>query len=477
VATRTQIRAALAALDEAPYAAAWQQAAEDLDALLELDAWRAEDDSDHYDAPLLRDAIRQMEALREQEEPLALFGVLQESLYRHLNELAEPDLYGTAWGGPKLLVSAFLDTAEQAIDWLASAELPDVTHQQRLALFQRAHQVYGRTALMLSGGATLGFHHLGVVKALFEHDLLPHILSGASMGAMIAGGICTRTDDELTALFANPDSIKRDGLLWLPPGQALKQRHLLEPDQLYRTILHNCGDATFGEAHKRTGRTLNISVSPTRRRQKPRVLSHLTTPNVLIASGALASSAVPGLFPPAQLRQRVDGEETAYAAGERWIDGALRGDLPMFRVGRLHNVNHFVVSQTNPHVLPFVSNRQQRGFIGWARQLLTKAAHRQGVNVVSLARQLGHKTPLAPALDVVESLTAQDYGGDIDIFPPVPARDFTKVVSNPSPQDLQRFILNGERGAWSRLVMVRDQTRIGRALERGLADAKRRAVS
>ena len=48
----------------------------------------------------------------------------------------------------------------------------DSTLPVTLAGFRRAAHIFGRSALMLSGGATLGFSHLGVVKALFEHDLL-----------------------------------------------------------------------------------------------------------------------------------------------------------------------------------------------------------------------------------------------------------------------------------------------------------------
>lgn len=40
-------------------------------------------------------------------------------------------------------------------------------------------------------------YHLGVVKTLFEHGLLPRIISGASVGAVVAALVCVRTDEEL----------------------------------------------------------------------------------------------------------------------------------------------------------------------------------------------------------------------------------------------------------------------------------------
>ena len=53
---------------------------------------------------------------------------------------------------------------------------------EKSALFVYMRQAYGRTALMLSGGGGLGIYHIGIVKALFEADLLPRIISGSSAG-------------------------------------------------------------------------------------------------------------------------------------------------------------------------------------------------------------------------------------------------------------------------------------------------------
>ena len=54
-------------------------------------------------------------------------------------------------------------------------------------------QVYGRSALLLSGGGGLGIYHLGVIKALFEADLLPRIVSGSSAGAICGAILCCYT--------------------------------------------------------------------------------------------------------------------------------------------------------------------------------------------------------------------------------------------------------------------------------------------
>lgn len=43
----------------------------------------------------------------------------------------------------------------------------------------------------------IALYHLGVLKALHEQGLLPRIISGNAIGAMIAALICIHTDEEL----------------------------------------------------------------------------------------------------------------------------------------------------------------------------------------------------------------------------------------------------------------------------------------
>ena len=38
-------------------------------------------------------------------------------------------------------------------------------------------------------------YHFGVVKALFEENLLPRVISGSSVGSLVAGIVAVRRDD------------------------------------------------------------------------------------------------------------------------------------------------------------------------------------------------------------------------------------------------------------------------------------------
>ncbi len=462
---RRQLRHIYAALDAAQSYEAWLAAARAHDVLSGADAWRAVDDSPHYDAASLRAAIDRMDALRAAGEGQALADTLSEDLQRHLDDISAPDLYDTAMAGTKHLVTRYLDAVEASLRWLAERPIPGLDRAAKRRRFELAWRVFGRSALLLSGGATLGFHHLGVVKALFEAGLLPHILSGASTGAMIAAGVCARDEAELAEMFADTDQLRLDGLLPLGPRRALKAGAWLDPDRLYEVLRHNIGDLTFAEAYAHSGRALNISVSPTRTRQKPRLLTWLTAPDVLVARAALASSALPGLFPPVELAARRPGGEIApWIPGERWVDGSLYGDLPKQRLARLHNVNHFIVSQTNPHVLPFVRHHGRRGLAPALAGLAGATARSQvayGADVVRRATRRA-SGPAGQLAEQAYALVSQDYRGDIDIHPRLQPSLIRKVVSNPSREDLAHFIREGERSVWPRLAMIRDQTRVGR---------------
>jgi TAG lipase / steryl ester hydrolase / phospholipase A2 / LPA acyltransferase len=454
--------------------AEWLAAAAATDDRAGAAAWRAEDQSEFYDAALLRSDLTELRTLREAGDARGLIRALTASVYRHQADVGAPELYGEALGGTKLLIESWLDEADASLRWLAANPIPGFSAADKLQRFEQAFTVYGRTALMLSGGATWGFHHLGVVKALFEADCLPYILSGASTGAMVAGGICSRTDAEIADLFANPEQMRLDGLLPVGARRALKAGAWLDPDRLLAVLRHNVGDLTLGEAYAHSGRALNISVSPTRTRQKPRVLSHLTAPEVLVANAALASSALPGLFPPVVLEARGPDGIYPYVPRERWVDGSLYGDLPKLRLARLHNVNHFIVSQANPHVAVLGGFNSRRGVAPAVAGAAVSAARTQGTAAAAFARRATPASagPLQQIMDRSYALMSQDYGGDIVIHPRFRPELLRNLVVNPTPQTLRMFILEGERATWPTIARVRDQTRLGRTFRTCIAQLK-----
>lgn len=453
-------------LREAPTYERWLGAASALDALDGNDVWTEADDSPYYDAELIRRHIGELRDLRAAGDFVTLEATVTESLYRNLPDLAAPQLYEeTRVGATKSLVADFLDEAERALNTLCDAEIPGMSRAEKRARFERAYSNHGRSTLMLSGGAAWGLFHLGVVKALLTRRMLPQVICGSSMGAIVASGICVRTDEELREFFAHPETIHRRAVAIAGPRELWRTRSMLSMRQLEEHIRDNVGDWTFQEAFDRTGRVLNVSVSPTRARQKPRVLSHLTAPNVLIADATVASCAIPAFWPSVRLRARDPrtGAVTDYVPTERWVDGSLRSDLPLRRVGRLHNVNHFIVSQANPFVVPFAV-RPTDGPVQAAARFGGSLFRAQTAAVLDETRRRVHSDRVRPWLDAAHALADQHYGGDITIHPPVTPAFYAKVMQNPSETQLRAYIHGGQRATWPRLAMIRDQTRVERTL-------------
>jgi hypothetical protein len=96
--------------------------------------------------------------------------------------------------GTKDLIESYHSEVIRGLDTILTDQ--SIPIHTKLAFFRETRHSYGRSALLLNGGANLGFH-LGIVKALLEIDALPQIISGSSVGAIFAALTCSRTDSQL----------------------------------------------------------------------------------------------------------------------------------------------------------------------------------------------------------------------------------------------------------------------------------------
>jgi NTE family protein len=131
-------------------------------------------------------------------------------------------------------------------------------------------------------------------------------------------------------------------------------------------------------------------------------------------------------------------------------------------------VNHFIVSQSNPHVLPFMhsSDPQAKGLTNAVRHALYDTVQMGARNLLHLGRAAvpAGAQRLRQGIDDLHGILAQDYRGNITILPQLDFRNYARVVRNPSDDDVLRMIRQGERATWPRLRMVHDQTVISRTI-------------
>lgn len=450
--------------------ATWRDAALLRDSRDGGDDWKANEASGRFDWQLIRSRVRQIRNFREEGAVIRLVHHLRQNLHWNLGNIANPELYGRAWVGTKSLIVDYVAEVCAALEDLEEIRHPDFPETAKLQFFRETAQSFGRSALMLSGGATLGLFHVGVVKALFRENVMPVVMSGSSAGSIVAATVGTRAPEHVEQLL-DPKNAYYHFWRILGVREAWRRRSLMDQDQVRTAIAENVADLTFEEAHDRSGRIVNITVSPAGRNQSPRLLNHLTSPYLYMREAVLASCAVPLLFPPVMLMTRNENHErTPWMPLLRWNDGSLKSDLPMLRLRRLHNINHFIVSQTNPHVLPFVNQREPgaRGIRQGARNYISHTLTSQASGLLKLARAALPLRPLHQSIDTATSILDQDYRGHINIFPNISLWRFANVTSNPKPADIERFMLEGERAAWPRIEMIRIQTAISQTLDRCL---------
>lgn len=248
---------------------------------------------------------------REEEDILGLVNLLRSGLVRNLGNITAPRLFNRAYAGTKLLIEEYITQVALAIEYVtnlptAQSDENGWTSQTKLDLLHDTRQAFGRSTLVLQGGAMFGLCHLGVVKALHLRGLLPRIITGTATGALIAALVGIHTEDELLDLlngdgidlsaFANsPDddgsldekslvSRRRPGTLQTALRRITKlirKGRFLDVNVLEECVRANVGDLTFEEAYSRTKRVLNITVATSGRRGVPNLLNYLTAPNVV----------------------------------------------------------------------------------------------------------------------------------------------------------------------------------------------------
>ena len=445
----------------------WREAAEALDQREGLDDWKQDDVSDDFDWRLIRSRLRQIKQYRAEGDIPKLLHHMRQGLHWNLGNTGNPELYQYCRVGTKALIREYVTEVASGLDYLCELDDARFSHPEKLKFFHEVALSYGRSALLLSGGATLGLFHVGVVRALFREGLVPTVLSGSSAGAIVAGVVGTRAEAEAQDLLDPQNSYYH---FWkvLPMRRMLRHGSIMDQRQLRHAIAQNIRDMTFEEAYKLSRRIVNITVSPAGLNQPPRLLNYLTFPYLYIHEAVLASCAVPILFPPVMLMTCDEkGQRVPYMPLLRWNDGSLKSDLPTLRMRRLHNVNHFIVSQTNPHVLPFMSKREPgaKGILNASKDFAMTSVRGTAKNVLDLARGVSYGMFRKP-LDTASAILDQDYRGNINIVPEVSLWRYANVTSNPSQEAILRFMMEGERSTWPRMEMIRNQTLISQTLDR-----------
>ncbi|KAE9049628.1 hypothetical protein PR003_g3091 [Phytophthora rubi] len=487
-----------------------QSIAGELDKLEGKDKWREDSASGLFLYERVMNKTQVYKRLKLENDVMGLMFALRAGLLRKHWGLGNPRLYSVSNVGTKDVIDEYLDTIVQAMNVVLRAKGTDeensdeLSIDNKLAFFSETRHAFGRSALMLSGGGAHGFYHAGVIKALVQNNLLPNVIAGSSAGSILAGAIGVRNDDEVLEFltgetvnlgFLGPNITEQDradytpsflspAMLLLPKGgfdvvrdafillnRFLDKHYVLDTKTLRDCLRSAMGDYTFREAYDRTGRIINVTVTPLSADDYPQLLNYLTAPNVIIWSASLASCAIPNLFRPVELLAKDEhGNIVPYfREGLKWSDGSVECDLPMKRLSELFNVNHFIVSQVNIHY-KIVSGHSAFGN-GQTGSLMSFLKKEMKAYIKNIA-EFGLNTSVLKFLDIgLIPLITQKYEGDITICPTdkiSAAKLLRTVLSNPSRETFPDILLAGERACWPALARIRTMCRVEFALERAV---------
>lgn len=184
------------------------------------------------------------------------------------------------------------------------------------------------TAFVLGGGGVLGAVEVGMLRALLERDIVPDLVLGTSVGAL-NGALVARHPhvdvvDRLTELWeetARGRDVYGDRPLRTVRRVVSTGTHIYSSAPLRRRLEEELGETTFEELPVSLG-VCAASIE--------RAAEHWFTSGPIVPA-ILASAAVPGLLPPAE----VDGEH--------FLDGGLVNSIPVGRAVELGATRIFVL--------------------------------------------------------------------------------------------------------------------------------------
>lgn len=378
--------------------------------------------------------------------------------------------------GTKQLIEDYIEeVSRQLSDFAGNIEIINnhIELRMKADVLKHLRHALGNTALLLSGGGSLGVYHVGVVKGILEAGTLPRIIAGSSAGAIIASMICTRNEDEYEKLtrfegisYTFMEAPLHELSLWSNILKKVKrwffESAVYDSDYMESTLKENLGDITFlvlifssgkflinslQEAFRKTGRVLNITVSSATSYEMPSLLNYITAPDVLVWSAVMASCALPGIFKSAPLfaKDTFGKCKPWHHVDNKWIDGSVENDIPLKKLSEMFNVNHFIVSQVNPHIYPFLLLTPVAKACGSVYEKLfilfmTEAKFR--------VNQLSKTGLFRKGFRVLQNILEQPYQGDINIVPRLAMKDLLNFFTDLDFESLNRALIAGQRAAW-----------------------------
>ena len=479
----------------------WNDIASRLDDLTGLSEWKTIDESSLYNYKLLQDLTIRMRHLRTTHDYHRLLYLIRTKWVRNLGNMNNVNLYRHSHTGTKQIIHDYLEESQAVLTALIHQS--NMNDHYLLGILQQTRRNIGRTALVLSGGSTFGLFHIGVLAALFESDLMPKVISGSSAGAIVASIFCVHTTQEIPSLLTNvlnmefnifndDNSKSPNENLLIKISRFCQNGTWFNNQPLINTMLSFLGNLTFREAYNKTGKILNITVSPASIYEQPKLLNNLTAPNVLIWSAVCASCSLPGVFPSTPLFEKDPhtgkikewGATNLHLSNMKFMDGSVDNDMPISRLSEMFNVDHIIACQVNIHIFPLlkfsntcVGGEIEKEITARFRNQVTKIFNffsDETIHFLDILKELEFHPYLMTKL---KHLFLQQYSGNVTILPDLSmVGQFHEVLKNPSQLFLLHQTTLGARATWPKISMIQNNCGQEFALDKAITFLKEKII-
>lgn len=481
----------------------WYKVSLQLDEVLGNNVWKYNPESNLYDYDLIYNNMKEMQNARLNKDYKLLLYLIRTKWIRNIGNMGNIDLYRHSHVGTKRLIEEYNSECQLSLQYLISGKDVNLDDRYLLGMLIQTRKNIGRTALVLSGGSTFGVFHIGVLITLLELNLLPRIISGSSAGSIIASILCCHTNEE-TATLLNTITDRKFNIFGESLDDSpthnkfknflnsishlLKYGTLFDIDGLQETMNNFVGDLTFREAYNRTGKILNITVSPASTHEQTRLLNYLTAPNCLIWSAVCASCSLPGIFPSTSIYEKNPRTNEIHEWNNdvtmKYVDGSVDNDLPITRLLEMFNVDHIIAVQVNPHVIPVlkisissVGGEIENELNSRLRELLNNCYDFVTCEIVHYLQILSEMNIYRNVCGKFITLLSQSYSGDVTILPDLSITDFMKIFENPTPVFLLDFIIRGARASWPKVTVINNHCGVEFALDKAISLLRGRLIT
>jgi len=207
----------------------------------------------------------------------------------------------------------------------------------------------------------------------------------------------------------------------------------------------------------------------------------------------LASSSLPGVFEANKLMVKDPDGTVRFesATGMTFQDGSMEADLPMEQLSEMFNINHFIISQANPHAVIFSSFNLNKSvwtnhFIGWTHGILLFLKNQLRAWFRNMIELVGGRR-VAPLWDTrrgfMSQFFTQEYEGrdsDISLIPWQSHRSVFSAllhcIYNPSQEEFVEWAEAAQRETWRYIPAIKSHCAEEMTLDRCVQRLRKRLV-